>query len=114
MANSTTANEINALTSIEDFYALEQEKGVVSHDAKKTEQFKKFLATYFGNLNHSSKVMWLDKFQRPCEIVSSPRPSAYLGNGKVSRVRVKRVTTFYDGEDYFEPRVEKLFEIEIE
>ena len=114
VANSIKANEINALASVEDFYALEQEKGLVSYDAKKAEQFKKFLATYFANLNQSSKAMWLDTFQRPCEIVSSPRPDAYLGNGKVSRVRVKRVTTFYDGKEYFEPRVEQLFEVDIE
>ena len=113
MTNYIKANEINALTSVEGFYALEQEKGLVSYDAKKAEQFKKFLATYFANLNHSSKAMWLDKFQRPCEIVSSPRSDAYLGNGKVSRVRVQRVTAFYDGKEYFEPRVEQLFEIDI-
>ena len=108
------ANEINALTSIEDFYALEQQKGAVSYDPEQTEKFKNFLKIYFSNLNQRPKQLWLNKFQRPCEIVSSPRPNAYLGTEKVSRVVVKRVTTFYDGKVYTEPRVEKILEVDIE
>ena len=108
------ANEINALTSIEDFYALEQQKGAVSYDPEQTEKFKNFLKIYFSNLNQRPKQLWLNKFQRPCEIVSSPRPNAYLGTEKVSRVIVKRVTTFYDGKVYTEPRVEKILEVDIE
>lgn len=112
--NSASVNEINALSSVEELLALEEEKGAVIYDPKKTEQFKAFLKTYFENLNQRPKALWLDNFQRPCEINSSPRPNAYLGTERVSRVIVKRVTTFYDGEVYSEPREEKLFEVEIE
>lgn len=114
VTNYISANEINALKTVDDFYALEQEKGAVSYDPEKTEQFKKFLKAFFSNLNQSAKFKQLDWIQRPCEIVSSPRDNAYLGSGKVSRVIVKRVTTFYDGEVYTEPRVEKIFEVDIE
>lgn len=112
--SSKLANEINALKSFEDFLAFEKERGTVSHDPEKTEKVKTFLKTYFTNLNQMPKALWLDKFQRPCEIESSPRPNAFLGTEKASRVIVKRVTTFFDGHEYSEPRVEKLFEVDIE
>jgi len=114
VTNAFAANEINSLTSVDDFFALEQEKGTVSYQPEKTEQLKQFLRVYFGNLNQRLKNQWLQKFQRPCEIVSSPRDNAYLGTEKIARVIVKRVTTFYDGNVYSEPRVEKLFEVDIE
>jgi len=114
VTNYKAANEINSLANVEELYALERVKGTVSFDPVKTEQMKSFLQAYFANLNQNPKLLWLDRFQRPCEIASSPRPNALLGSQKVSRVIVKRVTTFYDGEVYTEPRVEKIFEVDIE
>lgn len=114
---ATTGSAHNALglmksTTPEQVFALEESLGQQDYSPRRRARYSAFLERYLVHRNEGDKEpAWLRLFRSPPQFWSFGRGHVYSGQEPLQNVRVREITTLFDGQQLREIRAITVLEI---